>query len=183
MKKWLVVSACAVLLCMVQGCGYHFSGQGPGPKPGLQRIAIPVFDNNTAEPELGSLFAGALRREFMQRGSMNVTPADDAEAVFQGVITSLHTISVAHRDIVEASGIRLTLESRLHVTMNIRCVDTQSGTVLWQDPNFTYFKVFRQVTDPNRPDAMVAFENRREALEFLAREMAIRIHDRFLSNF
>lgn len=55
--------------------------------------------------------------------------------------------------------------------------------MLWQDPSFTYFKVFRQVTDPNRPDALVAFENRREALEFLAREMAVRIHDRFLSNF
>jgi hypothetical protein len=67
--------------------------------------------------------------------------------------------------------------------MNIRCVDPHSGTVLWQDPNFTYFKVFRQVTDPNQPNAMVAFENRREALEFLAREMATRIHDRFLSNF
>lgn len=134
MKRWFVVSALAVLLCMAQGCGYHFSGQGPGPKPGLQRIAVPVFENNTAEPELGSLFAGALRKEFMKRGSMNVTPVDEAEAVFYGTITRLHTVSVAHRDIVEASGIRLTLESRLHVTMNIRCVDSKAGRCCGRTP-------------------------------------------------
>ena len=64
------------------------------------------------------------------------------------------------------------------MTLDIRCVDTRDGKVLWQDPQFTYYQVMIQNVDPN-----VSFDNRRETLDYLAREMSIRIHDRFLSNF
>lgn len=161
-----------ILLVFPLSCGYHFSGEGEGPRPGLRYIAIPVFENKTSEPDLGSIFASALRREFITKGSLQVVPLEQAEAVFRGRITNISTAAVAHREAEE------TIQTRLYVTLEIRCVDTRDGKVLWQDPQFTYYQVMLQHSEPN-----VSFDNRRETLDYLAREMAIRIHDRFLSNF
>lgn len=171
------------IFLLAGGCGYHFTGEGAGPKPGLRLIAIPVFENETSEPDLGSLFAGALRQEFLQKGPMQVVPSENADAVFWGRITDIYTTSVAHREFDTRFDTRVTLETRLYVTLDIRCQDVKTGTVLWQDPRFTYYRVYRQSSDPENPDPIVGYESRRSALAFLAREMAVRIHDRFLSNF
>jgi hypothetical protein len=50
--------------------------------------------------------------------------------------------------------------------------------VLWQDRSLTYYQDYIQDSDP-----LVSFQNRREALETAARDLAVRIHDRFLSRF
>ncbi|NLI80848.1 MAG: LptE family protein [Deltaproteobacteria bacterium] len=172
MERLKALSLTVFLVFILHGCGYHFSGEGPGPKPGLKRIAIPVFENRTGEPELGSLFAAALRQQFFMRGNLQVVPEDQAEVIFRGRITDIYTSSVAHIDVQQ------TIQTRLYVTLDIRCQDAQTGKAIWQDPQFTYYKTYLMVPDP-----IASFDNRREAFEFLAKEMAIRIHDRFLSNF
>ena len=177
------LSCWAMALLLLAGCGYHFSGEGPGPKPGLRTISIPVFDNKTSEPDLGSLFAGALRREFMQKGDLRVVPLDEAEAVFRGTITNIYTSPVGHRDLPINYGNQVTIETRLYLVLEIRCVEIKTGKVLWQDPNFTYFKVYKQMREPNNPNPILSFDARRETLEYLAKEMSSRIHDRFLTNF
>ncbi len=168
-------------LCL-SACGYHFSGEGDGPKPGLRLIAIPVFENKTSEPDLGAVFAGALRREFIQKGSLKVVPVEDAEAVFKASIKNINIVPVAHNP-TDVVGTRVTVENRIYVTLDIRCEDKSNGKILWRDPNFNYYKVYRLSSDPLFPDALAGYENRRSALEFLAQEMAVRVHDRFLSNF
>ena len=172
MGKYSRVLFFLAVLVLAAGCGYHFTGEGAGPRPGLKNIAIPVFENSTSEPDLGSLFAGALRTEFIQKGPLQVVPLDQAEAIFRGRIKDVYSTAVAHH------GAQLTVESRLYITLDIKCVDVKTGAVLWKDPNFSYFRVYLEDSNP-----IVAFDNRREALSFLAKETAIRIHDRFLSNF
>jgi hypothetical protein len=175
----LVISAAS--LCLAS-CGYHFSGEGAGPKPGLTCIAIPVFENKTSEPNAGALFAGALREEFMRKGTMRVVPVEEAEAVFRGTITGISIAPIAHHAVSAVSN-RLTVENRLYITLNIRCEDKKSHKILWQDPAFRYFKVYEVNDNPLQPDPITGFENREDALRFLAVEMSRRIHDRFLSNF
>ncbi|MFZ2446938.1 MAG: LptE family protein [Syntrophobacteraceae bacterium] len=174
-------------ICMALGlasCGYHFTGEGEGPKPGLRLVAVPVFENKTSEPDLGALFAGALRREFNQKGPIRIVPVEEAEAVFKGTVKSIFITPVAHHPTQSIASDRVTIENRVYVTVDVRCEEKGTGKVLWRDPNFQYYKVYRLSDDPLvNPDALGAFENRRVALEYLAREMAIRIHDRFLSNF
>ncbi len=167
---------------LLASCGYLFSGEGDGPKPGLKCIAIPVFENKTSEPNLGAIFAGALRREFLQKGNMKVVPVEEAEAVFKGTIMNVSIFSVAHRPADLVSN-RITVENRLHVVLDIRCEEKKSHKVLWRDPNFEYHKSYQINDDPNNPNPISGFENRQAALAFLAREMSTRIHDRFLSNF
>jgi hypothetical protein len=172
MKYQSIAMLLLIAILSPVSCGYHFTGEGTGPRPGLRAVAIPVFENNTSEPDLGSIFAGALRREFITKGQLQVVPTEQAEAIFRGRMTSIFSSAVAHRE-AEA-----TIQTRLYVTLEIRCVAVQDGAVIWQDPSFTYYQTFIQAADPN-----VSFTNRRAALEFLAQQMSIRIHDRFLSNF
>lgn len=176
-------AALLLLLLVCQGCGYHFTGEGTGPKPGLKYISIPVFENETSEPDLGALMAAALRREFMRRGNMAVVPDQAAQAIFRGRVTNIYTTAVAKRELKERYGTQLTLEARLYVTLEIRCIDAQTNSVLWADPNFTYHMVYRQINNPDDPDPIFSFDNRRKALDQMSQEMAVRIHDRFLSNF
>jgi len=161
------------VLCLLQGCGYRFSGEGPGPKPGLQRIAIPVFQNDTSEPGLEALFASALRREFIVRSRLQVVPIEQAEAILQGRIVNINTSRVAQRQVEQ------TIQTRLFITLDIRCKDVQTGKIIWQDPHYTYYRTYSE----NSSDPVVLFENRRRAEEFLAQQMSARIHDRFLANF
>ena len=179
LKRILIISS--ITKCLVS-CGYHFSGEGQGPKPGLRCIAIPIFENKTTEPDAGAIFAGALRQEFIRKGSMKVVPIEDAEAVFKGTIKNISILAVAHQPVNVVSN-RVTLENRLYVTLDIRCEEKKSHKTLWADPLFTYFKVYEVSDNPLQPDPIAGFENRQAALGFLAREMSTRIHDRFLSNF
>ncbi|SPF40735.1 conserved exported hypothetical protein [Syntrophobacter sp. SbD1] len=177
-QRILLVS---VMFFCLAACGYHFSGEGEGPKPGLRCIAIPVFENKTSEPNAGALFAGALREEFMRKGTMRVVPVDDAEAVFKGTIKSISVVPIAHFAVSVVSQ-RFTVENELFITLDILCEDKKTHKVLWHDPGFTFFKVYT-VNNALNPDPISGFENREDALRFLSQEMSTRIHDRFLSNF
>ncbi len=179
-------------LTLLGGCGYHFTGEGPSPQPGLKTIAIPVFENSTSEPDLGSMFAGALRRQFLQRGHIKVVPVEEAEAIFRGRITEIYSHAVAHHDYRNRVANRITLETRLYITLDLSCQDVKTGKIIWKDPKFTYYRLYRDVPnisgstiqDPAMlPRNIAGFESRRVAEEFLASEMAERIHDRFLNNF
>jgi len=179
--KWILIIS-SILFCLVS-CGYHFSGEGQGPKPGLKYIAIPVFENKTTEPNAGAIFAGALRQEFMRKGNMKVVPVEQAEAVFKATVKNIEMQEVAHEPVANVVANRVTVESRLIVTLDIRCEDKVTHKVLWSDPAFRYFKVYQVEDNPLQPNPITGFEFREAALGYLASEMSIRIHDRFLSNF
>ena len=132
LKLMLVISA--MLICLAS-CGYHFSGEGAGPKPGLTRIAIPVFENKTSEPNLGAKLAEALRQEFIRKGNMKVVPVEEAEAVFKGTVTHIRVIPVGHHA-VSAVANQVTTENMLMLTVDIRCEDKQTHKILWRDPEF-----------------------------------------------
>jgi hypothetical protein len=183
MKRFTLLVGMLLLPVLTASCGYRFSGEGTGPQPGLNTIAIPVFENTTSEPELGAIFAAELRRQFMEKGPMRVVPMEHADAVIKGRIVDLHTQGVAHRSFERRFDTKLSVESRIYVTVDVRCEDGQKGKILWRDPAFSYYKVYRENPDPRTPDPVVNFDSRRLALETIAHEMAVRIHDRILNNF
>jgi hypothetical protein len=169
LRKHLWILAITLL---TGACGYRFAGEGVGPRPSLQRIAIPVFENSTSESGLETLLASDLRHEFILRSRFQVVPVEQSEAVFRGHIIKLYTADIAHRQAEQ------TIESRIYITLDIRCEDTRTGEILWQDRSLTYFKEYLHTADP-----MITYANRRRAEAVIARDLAVRIHDRFLSNF
>lgn len=183
MKKAFVFACAFVFSTLLAGCGYHFSGEGEGPKPGLTLVAVPVFENKTTEPNLGAIIASALRRQFMQKGPIRIVPVEEAEAVFKGTVLSVGVNAVAHHPTRTVASDRITVENRVFLTLDIKCQDKKTGKILWSNPRFTYHKVYRLSKDPLNPNPLGEFESRSAALEEVSQEMAIRIHDNFLSNF
>ena len=179
LKLMPVISA--MLICLAS-CGYHFSGEGAGPKPGLARIAIPVFENKTSEPNLGAKIAEALRQEFIRKGNMKVVPVEEAEAVFKGTVTNIRVIPVGHHAVSGVSN-QVTVQNMLLLTVDIRCEDKITHKTLWRNPAFTVRQFYQINNNPLQPDPVTGFDNRQAALDFLAQDMSRRIHDNFLSNF
>ena len=179
LKLMPVISA--MLICLTS-CGYHFSGDGAGPKPGLTRIAIPVFQNKTTEPNLGAKLAEALRQEFIKRGCMKVVPVEEAEAVFKGTVTHIHVNAVAHHA-VSALNNQVAVANILELTVDIRCEDAKTHKIFWNRPGFTGHQLYQINNNPLQPDPVTGFDNRQATLDFLAQDMSKRIHDSFLTNF
>lgn len=164
-----------MICCLFQACGYRFVRYGGGDKDFgnlPESIAIPMFSNATTEPNLEYLITRALRDEFIKKGVVSVVPEDRADVVMVGRVTKIYTTDVAH-DAVEH-----TTETRIYVTVDVRCKDARTGDILWQDNQFTYYEEFVR-----KEDAFGDYNRRRAALEYLAEQMAQRIHDRFINRF
>lgn len=163
--------ALSLFLCC-GACGYRLAGYGAQLDPRLHTVAVPVFENMTTEPGIEAVFTGALRQEFLTKSRLRVVPESQADAVFIGRIRRLWTTDVAHRAAQD------TVLTRLTVTLDVRCVERETGKILWQDPALTHFEDYMQ-----DPKALVSFQSRQAALQRAARETAARIFDRFMSQF
>jgi hypothetical protein len=73
-----------LLLLLLAACGYGFAASGSLPG-GLERAAVPPFENRSAEPELGAVVAGSLRQELAARG---VSVRGDARGRLVGEVTA-----------------------------------------------------------------------------------------------
>ena len=171
----------AMLICLAS-CGYHFSGEGEGPKPGLRYIAIPVFENKTSEPNAGAIFAGALRQEFIRKGNMKVVTVEEAEAVFKGTVRSIRVLPVAHHAVSGVAN-QITTENMLMLTVDILCEDKKTHKILWRNQNYSDHQVYQINNNAEQLQPVTGYENRQAALDFLAQDISRRIHDNFLSNF
>lgn len=73
------------VLLLIIGCGpYSFHGT---PLPGINSIAIPSFENRTAEYGLGESLTEKLVDRFVQDNILKVLSKKDADAILYGTIT------------------------------------------------------------------------------------------------
>ena len=79
------------------GCGYQMAGRGAGQlSPHLKTIAIPVFENDSAEPTIQRPLTEALRRAFITDGRLRlVNNQDAADLVMTGTLTKYWIRAVA----------------------------------------------------------------------------------------
>ncbi|MDR0966777.1 MAG: LPS assembly lipoprotein LptE [Myxococcales bacterium] len=56
------------LLIFFSGCGYRFTPEGGELPGGARAVAVPMFENDTAEPGIGAWFTEALRVEVGRTG-------------------------------------------------------------------------------------------------------------------
>jgi hypothetical protein len=55
----------------------------------VHRVAVPIFDNRTNEPDIEALATTTLIKQLQQDGTYQVTRADQADAEIKGVITDV----------------------------------------------------------------------------------------------
>ena len=73
------------LLLFISGCGvYSFSGSGLS---GINTIAIPLFDNQTAEYGIRETLTEKIAERFVQDNTLKVVNEKIADSILQGMIT------------------------------------------------------------------------------------------------
>ncbi len=123
MIKWILILCCA---SVITACGYHL-GAGPKAPVSFGTVAVPIFVNESSEPNIQAVITGALIRELNQAGVM-VVDEDRADKILTGRISSYSNSSVAR------SAASTVSEYRLSVSINLVLKD-RAGKVLYQNPS------------------------------------------------
>ena len=136
--------------------------------PGIERVAISGFSNETMEAGIDSLVTDAITREFMQRGALRlVDEPGAADLVMTGLVTEVDTRNRSYSSVAFA----LEYEVRLQISVTL---ERKDGTkILFDGPSLGETERYLASADVETTRT-----NREEALRRLAGILAARVHER-----
>lgn len=120
MKPSAVLLALATLL---GGCGYTVHGTLPSH---INTVAVPIFENRTAEPAIEGFITRAVVQAFSANGRLKVVGSGQADAILHGEIIRYSVTSIAFD---KDANVR---QYRLQVMVNLRMSDVRRNAVLFQ---------------------------------------------------
>jgi outer membrane lipopolysaccharide assembly protein LptE/RlpB len=124
-KYILTLTSLALIFLIVSGCGvYTFSGAVPGH---LKSIAVPPFENQTAEFGLAEDLSAALIDEFLDDNSFKVLDLRQADAVIYGTIVRIHDAPSTY------SSNESVQEYKVTITARVRYEDLVKGKIIWDE--------------------------------------------------
>jgi hypothetical protein len=126
-----------VVLLAHTGCGYSLAGRGSFLPAYIQRIGIPVFENETAVFDLNRQVTERVRSEFIGRGKYTIVPeSTGVDAVLTGTIASVTLTPVAFNTQQQATRYALVLTARVEFR------DMRANKVLWSNASMQYREEF-----------------------------------------
>jgi hypothetical protein len=78
----------AVIVAMTTTCGYQLVGKGGTFPAGVEKVAVKPFKNSTERSRLEGEAENIFIQELISTGKVTITSLDDADAWFEGVLTS-----------------------------------------------------------------------------------------------
>ena len=152
----------SLVLCSVAACGYRLAGKGTILPDHVRRIAVPLFKNETRQPDIAQRITEAVADEFIRRGGYTTTSSpEDAEALLTGTVTVYRRYPVGVRTDGQAS--RYEIEIQVHAELQ----DLVNDVTLWKDDHF----VFRDQYDVD-PNESESFDESIVAIEEISRDFA-----------
>jgi lipopolysaccharide assembly LptE-like protein len=151
----VTLSALATAIFPLSGCGYRVVGRSNLLPPTIKTIAVPSFQNRTANYRIEERLTDAVVHEFLARTSYHIVPQPDAaDAVLRGEVDTV------------ANSAEVFLEDRA------------TGNVLYHNDNFVFREPYEISTDiPS------FFEEESPALDRLSRDFAQRLVADVLEQF
>lgn len=168
--------ACALSLSLT-GCGYSLAGRGSFLPEYIRTIAVPLFENLTAVPDVDRVLTERVMQEFIGRGRYKVvSERTGADAVLVGAITGIDFRPAALTVQQQASRYALVLTARVEFR------DLKQDKVLWQNPAIQFREEF-ELTNTATPDVSAFFGQDADALRRVATEFARTIVSAILEAF
>ncbi len=106
--KRLLFAALLFVAIVAPGCGYRFAGQGTRLPPSIKSVSIPVFENDTAQPNLEITVTQAVTEKFIKDGRLAVV-AGGGDSVISGAIKSYALEPVAYDSLNRVSQYRVKM--------------------------------------------------------------------------
>jgi len=161
-RAWFLMMGLLMLTAIGSGCGYRVGTLLP---EHIKTIAVPVFVNETNEPQFEIQATNAVINQLATDGTLRVVPEGEAD-----VVLSVRLIRY-ERKAIRYTGATRPAEYRLTVTVLATLHDTREGTDLWEDVRLSGNTEF--VVGAGLPAA--ERRARPEALEDLAHDVVERI--------
>ncbi len=166
-----LTSLLLILFCL-GGCGYNFVGQSGALPAGVEKVYIPLFVNQTAEPLLENELTN-LVSEVFSRNSAVVQVGDSqlADAVLIGEITGYNSKALSY-DQNDAIG-----EYRATLTVAVSLVATDAKSPLW-NKEIKWSEIYRAVDDKGAQEDL-----EQQAIAEISRRLAEEILYQLLDDF
>jgi hypothetical protein len=121
--KKSIASVLSILL-IGAGCGmYSFTGSLPST---IQTIAVPLFDDNTAYPNIREDLTNKVVDAFIADNTLKIVNESDADLLINGTINS-----ISQRAAVLTSGEDVQ-EFQIYVNVKVTCEDVKNGKIFWE---------------------------------------------------
>jgi hypothetical protein len=82
-----------LVVALLSGCaGYTVGPIQPSFMKGMHKLAVPIFDNKTFEPQVQTLVTDTFIKQLQQDGTYEITGLDRADAEIHGIIYTVTRI-------------------------------------------------------------------------------------------
>ena len=174
------------------GCAYKLSSKSQMLPGNVKRVQIPLFKNNSIEPETETFFTNSLKTEALKSSVVKLQDEESgSEAVLQGTILSVDVWSEDF--LIEAKSTAylpqqtvLTTQYKVTVVVELILKKTGSSEIYWSG-QFKQVKNYSapQITLPviNTANSLYNFSAKRQTLNALSKDMMQEAFDRMLENF
>ncbi len=177
---------------MTFSCAYKLSNVVDKLPGGVHTIAVPMFINESKEPNIEVFFTNAFKTELLRFGRINlVNNESQAEAVVTGIIKSVKIVS--DESVIESRnatylpyGTVLATQVKVTVVVAMKMTEIKTQKILWSG-DYTQSKNYTppQITLPviNSANNLYNLSERRQTLETLSKDMMQLALDRLVDNF
>ncbi len=154
----------AIVLAGVGGCTCRYSFSQSSLPAHITTVAVPVFVNETVEPNLQQEITEAVSQAFLDDSSLRVVPENEANSAIYGVITQY----VNH--VFGYNADEQTEEYEVVIELSVEYKDLVKRKTRWEEERLfgrsTYF-----VVETSGQEAQTEFSGRGLAIESLAQDI------------
>lgn len=183
----------SVLFCLfLTSCAYHLGDSHRSLPGGYDRVAIPMFSNETQYVGLEPYFTNALISEFERAKVARVTSEASAPVTVLGVIERVQILPSAQVKSGDSKSISLpdntvlTTTYRILITTRLKLRRNSDNKIVWEQKVDNERVYLSPVIGPlyvNSANANYNQAARDQSIEELAQVMMEEAHDRMTENF
>ena len=111
----------------------HYSTSATG-GAGVRTVAVPLFENESLEPEVHQALTDSLIEAFVSDGALRVVDEDRADAVLHGTIVEVKEEPFTYQAQAE--------QYRIVVFVNVTCQTIENKTVQWEEKRLRGYGIY-----------------------------------------
>lgn len=150
-------------------CGYRLGPTFEARELPFRTVSVPLFTNDTQETRIENQMTAAFRSRLLEVPAVRLVAAEEADAILRGRISEVRVSPVAVNEDFFA------MEYRIEVTLFLLLQERQGGKILARLDSLREETRFYASSD-----ALLAQDNRSEAILRLSRNLAVRAWDAIL---
>lgn len=151
--KWIPL----LLLCLAAACGvYSFKGSLP---PHLKTVAVPLFENRTAEFRVAEDLTDAVITAFTRDNSLKIAERSAADVLVEGIIVQIDERAGAFD---QSESVQ---DMKIYLSVQLKCTDQVRREEMWSE-RLTHFGTFDPAAGPESRNEALA-----EAMEKVSQDL------------